>query len=75
MCRSDQWGNIINGVELTRKVDGKNLFGLTAPLITTSDGTWPCLPIRLSTLELARTLLAKWRFLPLYLCLQYKTCL
>ena len=35
---SDQWGNIINGVELARKVDGKLLFGLTAPLITTSDG-------------------------------------
>jgi tyrosyl-tRNA synthetase len=35
---SDQWGNIINGVELGRKVDGKLLFGLTAPLITTSDG-------------------------------------
>jgi tyrosyl-tRNA synthetase len=35
---SDQWGNIINGVELSRKVDGKHLFGLTAPLMTTSDG-------------------------------------
>lgn len=35
---SDQWGNIINGVELARKVDGKHLFGLTAPLMTTSDG-------------------------------------
>jgi tyrosyl-tRNA synthetase len=35
---SDQWGNIINGIELTRRIDGKELFGLTAPLITTSDG-------------------------------------
>jgi tyrosyl-tRNA synthetase len=35
---SDQWGNIISGVELARKVDQKQLFGLTAPLITTSDG-------------------------------------
>jgi len=35
---SDQWGNIINGIDLARKVDGKQLFGLTAPLITTSDG-------------------------------------
>jgi hypothetical protein len=36
--RSDQWGNIINGVELARKVDSKAVFGLTAPLITKSDG-------------------------------------
>ncbi|GMH50714.1 hypothetical protein TL16_g09242, partial [Triparma laevis f. inornata] len=35
---SDQWGNIVQGVELTRKVDQKQVFGLTAPLITTSDG-------------------------------------
>jgi tyrosyl-tRNA synthetase len=35
---SDQWGNIISGVELARKVDQRQLFGLTAPLITTSDG-------------------------------------
>ena len=35
---SDQWGNIVNGVELTRRVDGKEVFGLTAPLITTADG-------------------------------------
>ena len=35
---SDQWGNIISGVELGRKVDRASLFGLTAPLITTSDG-------------------------------------
>jgi tyrosyl-tRNA synthetase len=35
---SDQWGNILNGVDLTRRVTGKEVFGLTAPLITTSDG-------------------------------------
>lgn len=35
---SDQWGNIISGVELARKVDQTQLFGLTAPLITTADG-------------------------------------
>ena len=35
---SDQWGNIISGVELARKVDQVQLFGLTAPLLTTSEG-------------------------------------
>ena len=35
---SDQWGNIVNGIELTRRVDGKEVFGVTSPLITTSDG-------------------------------------
>jgi tyrosyl-tRNA synthetase len=35
---SDQWGNIVSGVELTRKVQKAQVFGLTAPLITTSDG-------------------------------------
>ena len=35
---SDQWGNIIQGVELARRVDGKEIFGLTTPLITTSSG-------------------------------------
>jgi tyrosyl-tRNA synthetase len=35
---SDQWGNIVNGVELGRRVDGCQLFGVTTPLITTSDG-------------------------------------
>jgi len=35
---SDQWGNILNGVELGRRVDGNQLFGFTAPLLTTSDG-------------------------------------
>jgi tyrosyl-tRNA synthetase len=35
---SDQWGNIVNGVELSRRIDGKEVFGLTTPLITTADG-------------------------------------
>ena len=35
---SDQWGNIVNGVELGRRVDGLSLFGLTSPLITTASG-------------------------------------
>jgi len=36
---SDQWGNIINGVELVRRVAHKTVFGLTTPLITTASGT------------------------------------
>ena len=36
---SDQWGNIINGVELIRKVSKKESFGLTTPLITVASGT------------------------------------
>jgi tyrosyl-tRNA synthetase len=35
---SDQWGNIVNGVELGRRVDDRQLFGLTTPLITTASG-------------------------------------
>ena len=38
MGGSDQWGNIVNGVELARRVDGTEVFGLTTPLITTSSG-------------------------------------
>ncbi len=38
MGGSDQWGNIVNGVELARRVEGKNLFGVTTPLITTAAG-------------------------------------
>jgi tyrosyl-tRNA synthetase len=38
MGGSDQWGNIVNGVELARRVDGRNLFGATTPLITTATG-------------------------------------
>ncbi len=36
---SDQWGNIVNGVELCRRVDGTQAYGLTTPLITTADGS------------------------------------
>jgi tyrosyl-tRNA synthetase len=35
---SDQWGNIVNGIELTRRMDGTEVFGVTTPLITTADG-------------------------------------
>jgi tyrosyl-tRNA synthetase len=38
MGGSDQWGNIINGIELARRVDSTQLFGLTTPLMTTSSG-------------------------------------
>ncbi len=38
MGGSDQWGNIIMGVDLTRRVESKEVFGLTTPLITTADG-------------------------------------
>ena len=35
---SDQWGNIINGIDLTRRVAKKEVYGVTTPLITTADG-------------------------------------
>ena len=35
---SDQWGNIVNGVELGRRVLGKDLYGFTSPLLTTASG-------------------------------------
>jgi len=35
---SDQWGNIVGGVELGRRIEGRTLFGLTTPLITTASG-------------------------------------
>ena len=38
MGGSDQWGNIVNGTDLIRRVDGRDAFGLTTPLITTADG-------------------------------------
>ncbi len=38
MGGSDQWGNIVNGVDLTRRVIDAEVFGLTSPLLTTSDG-------------------------------------
>lgn len=39
MGGSDQWGNIVNGIELARRVDGTEVFGLTTPLITNADGS------------------------------------
>ena len=36
---SDQWGNIVSGIDLTRRQNGEQVFGLTLPLITKSDGT------------------------------------
>jgi tyrosyl-tRNA synthetase len=38
MGGSDQWGNIVNGIELGRRMDGAELLGLTTPLVTTADG-------------------------------------
>ena len=38
MGGSDQWGNIVNGVELARRIDKKSVFGLTTPLVTTASG-------------------------------------
>ena len=38
MGGSDQWGNIVNGIELARRADATEVFGLTTPLITTADG-------------------------------------
>jgi len=38
MGGSDQWGNIVNGVELGRRIDQRQLYGLTSPLITTASG-------------------------------------
>lgn len=38
MGGSDQWGNIVNGVDLTRRIVNGEVFGLTSPLLTTSDG-------------------------------------
>jgi tyrosyl-tRNA synthetase len=39
MGGSDQWGNIVNGIELGRRIDSTDLFGVTTPLITTADGS------------------------------------
>lgn len=36
---SDQWGNITGGIDLTRRVNGAQVFGITLPLVTKSDGT------------------------------------
>ena len=38
MGGSDQWGNIVGGIELGRRTDGVELFGLTSPLLTTASG-------------------------------------
>jgi tyrosyl-tRNA synthetase len=38
MGGSDQWGNIVNGVDIARRIDRRALYGLTSPLITTSSG-------------------------------------
>jgi tyrosyl-tRNA synthetase len=39
MGGSDQWGNIVNGIELGRRKDGTELYGVTTPLITKADGS------------------------------------
>ncbi|NHO32516.1 tyrosine--tRNA ligase [Acetobacter fallax] len=39
MGGSDQWGNIVSGIDLVRRTDSKHVFGLTAPLLTTASGT------------------------------------
>jgi tyrosyl-tRNA synthetase len=36
---SDQWGNIVNGIELARRIEGTEVFGVTTPLITNADGS------------------------------------
>ncbi|SEW20306.1 tyrosyl-tRNA synthetase [Aliiroseovarius sediminilitoris] len=38
MGGSDQWGNIVNGIDLTRRVLDQEIYGMTTPLLTTSDG-------------------------------------
>jgi tyrosyl-tRNA synthetase len=38
MGGSDQWGNIVNGIDLTRRILDREVYGLTSPLLTTSDG-------------------------------------
>lgn len=38
MGGSDQWGNIVNGIELSRRMDATEVFGVTTPLLTTADG-------------------------------------
>lgn len=39
MGGSDQWGNIVNGIDLTRRINRKQVFGLTTPLLTKADGS------------------------------------
>lgn len=38
MGGADQWGNIINGIDLVRRTDGQEVFGMTVPLLTTASG-------------------------------------
>ena len=38
MSGSDQWGNIVQGIELNRRIDGREVFGLTTPLLATASG-------------------------------------
>ncbi|WP_044563141.1 tyrosine--tRNA ligase [Azospirillum sp. B4] len=38
MGGSDQWGNIVNGIDLVRRLEGREVFGLTTPLLTTASG-------------------------------------
>src|SRR3712207_9317872 len=38
MGGSAQWGNFVNGIELARRIDGTEVYGVTTPLITTADG-------------------------------------
>ncbi|MDE1150634.1 MAG: tyrosine--tRNA ligase [Azospirillaceae bacterium] len=38
MGGSDQWGNIVNGIDLVRRIEGREVFGLTTPLLTTASG-------------------------------------
>jgi tyrosyl-tRNA synthetase len=38
MGGSDQWGNIVNGIELARRMDAREVYGITTPLLTTADG-------------------------------------
>jgi tyrosyl-tRNA synthetase len=38
MGGSDQWGNIVNGIDLTRRIAGREVYGLTSPLLTTASG-------------------------------------
>ena len=35
---SDQWGNIVSGIDLIRKISSEEVFGITTPLVTTSSG-------------------------------------
>src|SRR3546814_11851793 len=57
MGGSDQWGNIVNGVELARRIDQRALYGLTTPLITPASGAQmgktAAVPVRLGAHSLS----------------------